>query len=138
MDGAEIGALGASLPVGIGAQMGAPASQTWIFIGDGGFGFYGFELSTAVQHNLNVKIIVGNDGHWGVERRLQLAAAGRTVATELGEIEYHNIALAMGAKARTVRNPEELDDAVDEMVSADGPYLLNIKIPRDVGRPLMN
>lgn len=137
MDGAEIGALGASLPVGIGAQMGRPAAQTWVFIGDGGFGFYGFDLSTAVEHKLSIKVIIGNDGCWGVERRLQLASFKRTVATDIREIEYHNLALAMGAKARMVQDPAELDGAVDEMVASDGPFVLNVRIPRDMGRPLM-
>lgn len=137
MDGAEIGALGASLPVGIGAQLGNPARQTWVFIGDGGVGFYGFELSTAVDYKLPLKVIIGNDSCWGVERRLQRAQYGRTVAADLPEIEYHVLAQALGAKALLVDDPSRLDDAIDQMAESDGPFVLNIKIPRDAGRPLM-
>lgn len=137
MDGAEIGALGASLPVGIGAQLGNPAQQTWVFIGDGGIGFHGFELSTAVENKLSLKVIIGNDRCWGVERRLQRAQYGRTVATDLPEIEYHALAKALGAEALLVDDPKKLDGAIDRMVQSDGPFVLNIKIPRDAGRPLM-
>jgi acetolactate synthase-1/2/3 large subunit len=137
MDGAEIGVLGASLPVGIGAQLGRPAGQTWVFIGDGGFGFYGFDLSTAVENNIALKVIIGNDACWGVERRLQRKDYGRTVAVDLPYIEYHTVARGLGAQALLVDDPAKLDGAVDTMVAAKGPFVLNIKIPRDAGRPLM-
>jgi acetolactate synthase-1/2/3 large subunit len=138
MDGAEIGALGASLPVGIGAQLGSPAKQTWVFLGDGGFGFYGFDLSTAVQNNVAVKVIVGNDRCWGVERRLQRARYGSTVATDLPDIDYGALARTLGAKGLSVSDPRYLDEAVDELVSSDGPCVLNIAIAPDAGRPVMN
>lgn len=138
MDGAEIGALGASLPVGIGAQLGNPAQQTWVFIGDGGIGFYGFEISTAVEHNLPLKIIIGNDRCWGVERRLQQKHYGRTVATSLPDIQYHALAQSLGAQALLVEDAGKLDSAIDAMVKSDGPFVLNIRITRDAGRPLMD
>lgn len=138
MDGAEIGALGASLPVGIGAQLGKPAQQTWVFIGDGGIGFYGFEISTAVENKLPLKVIIGNDRCWGVERRLQRKHYGRTVAADLPDIDYHVVAQGLGAEALLVTDPAKLDDAIDQMAQSDGPFVLNIKIPRDAGRPLMN
>lgn len=138
MDGAELGALGASLPVGIGAQLGRPAGQTWVFIGDGGFGFYGFDLSTAVENKLALKVIMGNDCCWGVERRLQRKDFGRTVAVDLPDLEYHTVARGLGAQALLVDDPARLDEAVDAMVASEGPFVLNIKIPRDAGRPLMS
>ncbi len=137
MDGAELGALGASLPVGIGAQLGRPAKETWVFIGDGGFGFYGFDLSTAVENDAAVKVIIGNDACWGVERRLQRRDYGRTVAVDLPDIEYHTIARGLGAQSLLVDDPAKLDEAVDAMVAANGPFVLDIRIPRDAGRPLM-
>lgn len=138
MDGAEIGALGASLPVGIGAQLGSPAQQTWVFIGDGGIGFYGFEISTAVESRLPLKVIIGNDSCWGVERRLQRKQYGRTVATDLPDIQYHALAQSLGARGLLVEDLGKLDSAVDEMVESDGPFVLNIRIARDAGRPLMD
>lgn len=138
MDGAEIGALGASLPVGIGAQLGRPAKQTWIFLGDGGFGFYGFDLSTAVQNKVAIKVIVGNDRCWGVERRLQRARYGSTVATDLPDIDYGALARTLGARGLSVSDPRYLDEAIDELVSSDGPCVLNIAISPDAGRPIMN
>jgi len=129
-----MGNIGVSLPVGIGAQLANPAEQTWVLIGDGGFGFHGFELSTAVEHKLPLKVIVGNDHCWGVERRLQLAHYGRTIATDLPEIRYDRIAQELGARGLHVDDPAKLDTAVDELVSTDGPAVLNVAMQRDAGR----
>lgn len=134
LDKTEMGNIGVSLPVGIGAQIARPARETWVLMGDGGFGFHGFELSTAVELDLPLKVVVGNDRCWGVERRLQLAHYGRTVATDLPDIRYDRIGAELGAKSFHVDDPEKLDRAVDEMVATPGPAVLNVALQRDAGR----
>ena len=134
LDKTEMGNIGVSIPVAIGAQLGRPAEQTWVLIGDGGFGFHGLELSTAVDLKLPLKVIVGNDRCWGVERRLQLALYGRTVATDLPDIRYDRIAQELGAKGYNVEDPAEVDAAVDELIASDGPAVLNVRMQRDAGR----
>jgi acetolactate synthase-1/2/3 large subunit len=134
LDKTEMGNIGVSLPVGIGAQIARPARETWVLMGDGGFGFHGFELSTAIERRLPVKVIVGNDHCWGVERRLQLAHYGRTAATDLPDIRYDRIGEVLGAKALHVDDPRQLDRAVDEMVATPGPVVLDVALQRDAGR----
>lgn len=134
LDKTEMGNIGVSLPVGTGAQIARPAQQTWVLMGDGGFGFHGFDLSTAVELDLPLKVVVGNDRCWGVERRLQLAHYGRTVATDLPDIRYDRIGEVLGAKSFHVDDPKQLDRAVDELVAAPGPAVLNVTLQRDAGR----
>lgn len=134
LDKTEMGNIGVSLPVGTGAQIARPAQQTWVLLGDGGFGFHGFELSTAVELGLPLKVVVGNDNCWGVERRLQLAHYGRTVATDLPAIRYDRIGEVLGARSLHVDDPKKLDSAVDELVAAPGPAVLNVAMQRDAGR----
>jgi acetolactate synthase-1/2/3 large subunit len=138
MDGAELGMLGSSLPVGIGAEMAVPADQTWVFIGDGGLNYYAWELATAVQYGVPVKVIVGNDACWGVERRLQTKHYGRTVGVDLAETRFDDFARLVGAKGFRAERPTELDHVVDAFVAAPGPAVLDVKIPRDCGRPLLD
>jgi acetolactate synthase I/II/III large subunit len=138
MDGAELGMLGASLPVGIGAQMAAPAVQTWVFIGDGGMNYYAWELATAVQYKVPIKVIVGNDACWGVERRLQAKYYGRTVAVDLEETHFDRFAQLVGAQGFRAERPEELDAVVDAFVTSSGPSVLDVRIPQDCGRPLLD
>lgn len=138
MDGAELGMLGSSLPIGIGAQMGSPVEQTWVFIGDGGMNYYSWELATAVQYKVPVKIIVGNDACWGVERRLQTKHYGMTVAVDLEETRFDHFAQLVGAEGFRVERPEDLDAVVDAFVASAGPSVLDVRIPRDCGRPLLD
>jgi len=65
---------------------------------------------------------------------LQLAHYGRTIATDLPEIRYDRIAQELGARGLHVDDPAKLDTAVDELVSTDGPAVLNVAMQRDAGR----
>lgn len=49
MDAVLLGNLGTALPLGLGAQYAFPDDPVWVFVGDGGFGFYSWELATAVE-----------------------------------------------------------------------------------------
>ena len=138
MDGAELGMLGASLPMGIGAQMAAPAEQTWVFIGDGGLHYYAWELATAVQYNVPVKVIVGNDACWGVERRLQMEHYNETVAVDLNETRFDQFAKLVGAEGFRAEQPDRLDAVIDAFIASPGPSVLDISIPKGCGRPLLD
>lgn len=136
MDAVLIGNLGGSIPLGIGCQMAHGKGQTWAFIGDGGFGFSSWDLEVAVERKLPLKIILGNDACWGVEKRLQQGAYGADVGCELREIRYDKFAEMMGATAVYVDDVKHLDEAVDRVVAASGPALLNVRIRSGAGRPL--
>lgn len=136
MDAALMGNLGGALPLGIGAQIAFPDDPVWIFIGDGGFGFYSWELATAVERKLPIKVIVGNDAAWGIEKRLQLAEYGQDVGCDLPHTRYDRYADLVGARGFHVDAPEQLDAALGAMAAHSGPCLLNVNISRLAGRPL--
>lgn len=136
MDAVLIGNLGGSIPLGIGSQIAHGKGETWAFIGDGGFGFYSWELELAVERQLPLKIILGNDACWGVEKRLQQNAYGSHVGCDLREIRYDKFAEMLGMTALHVESIDELDTAVDNLVAAPGPALLNVRIRSLAGRPL--
>ncbi|PLC49862.1 hypothetical protein CR159_11285 [Pollutimonas subterranea] len=136
MDAVLIGNLGGSLPLGIGSQIAHDAGQTWVFIGDGGFAFYSWDLEVAVQKQLPIKIILGNDAAWGIEKRLQLNEYGAHVGCELARIRYDRFAEMMGAKGFHVDRVQDLDAVIDEFIAAPGPALLNVGIREMASRPL--
>src|SRR5690606_26509837 len=110
--------------------------QTWVFIGDGGFAYYSWDLEVAVEKKLPLKIILGNDAAWGIEKRLQLNLYGEHVGCELRQIRYDRYAQMIGATGIYVDNVNDLDAAVDQLMAADGPALLNVNIRSMAGRPL--
>lgn len=136
MDAVLIGNLGGSLPLGIGSQIAHDKGQTWVFIGDGGFAFYSWDLEVAVQKQLPIKIILGNDAAWGIEKRLQLNHYGAHVGCELSEIRYDRFAEMLGAKGFHVDHIRDLDATVDQFISTPGPALLNVGIRKMASRPL--
>ena len=136
MDAVLIGTLGGSIPLGIGSQLAHGDGQTWVFIGDGGFAFYAWDLEVAVEKKLPLKIIVGNDAAWGIEKRLQLNAYGEHVGCELRDIRYDRFADMLGATGIYVDDINHLDDAVDQLMAAQGPAVLNVRIRPMAGRPL--
>jgi len=136
MDAVLIGNLGGSVPLGIGSQLAHGHGQTWVFIGDGGFAYYSWDLEVAVEKKLPLKIILGNDAAWGIEKRLQLNLYGEHVGCELRHIRYDRYAEMIGATGIYVDNVNDLDAAVDKLMAAEGPALLNVNIRSMAGRPL--
>ncbi|MCC7194146.1 MAG: thiamine pyrophosphate-binding protein [Gemmatimonadaceae bacterium] len=136
MDAVLMGNLGGALPLGIGAQLAFPDDPVWIFTGDGGFGFYSWELATAVERGLPIKVILGNDSAWGIEKRLQLDEYGEDVGCNLPYARYDRFAELVGARGFHVDSPDQLDGALDAMAAERGPCLLNVDIRRLCGRPL--
>jgi acetolactate synthase-1/2/3 large subunit len=138
MDAVLIGNLGGAIPLGIGSLVANPQGEMWVFIGDGGFGFCSWDLEVAVERKLPLKIILGNDAGWGVEKRLQSKAYGKHVGCELRDVRYDKFADLIGAKGFFVEQRRELDAVVDAFVQAEGPALLNVKIRQEAGRPLID
>lgn len=138
MDGSALGTLGPALPMGIATQMAYPDDPVWVFQGDGGFTYSAWELSTAVEQDLPIKVIVGHDAAWGIELRLQLAEYNHAVACELPNTRMDKFAELVGAKGIFVDHPDDLDGAVDELMAADKPCVLNAAIPQLTSRPLVD
>ena len=135
MDGGALGNLGGALPLAIGAQIAAGSSSVWAFTGDGGFGFHGWELSTAVERDLPLKIILGNDNCWGTEKRLQRMEFGRDIACDLPAIRYDKFAHLLGVSAFHAATETELTRAIDRFAASRGPSLLQIDLAPLAGRP---
>ena len=91
-----LGTIGASLPNGIALKLAHPDKPVAIITGDGALGFYIAEMDTAVRYKLPLVLIVGNDAGWGLERELQGAVEGTTVACELRSTRYDRIMEGFG------------------------------------------
>ena len=122
--------LGAGLPFANAVQLARPESRVILLTGDGGFGFYGFELHTTGLLGLPIKVVMGNDGLWGTERRFQTVAYGaeRIFGIEVGGFPYDKYAQLFGAWGAQVSERSELGTALEELMRHEGPGLLNVSI----------
>ncbi len=126
------GTMGFGLPASIGAQLAAPDRQVLVFIGDGGFQMTLQELGVLAQWNIPVKIIILDNEHLGMVRQWQeLFFERRYSAVELQNPDFIKIAEGFGVMGKKVVDPNEIDDAIQEMLAYDGPYLLHVMVEKE-------
>lgn len=119
------GTMGFGLPAAIGATFGAPDRTVCMFCGDGGLQMTIQELGTIMEQGAPVKIILLNNNYLGNVRQWQaMFFGGRYSFTPMLNPDYQQIAAAYGIPARRVMTREELHEAIAEMLTTDGPFLL--------------
>jgi acetolactate synthase-1/2/3 large subunit len=115
------GCMGVAIPYGLGAKVAKPGAQVIALSGDGSFGMNGFEIDTAVRHNLPVLIVVNNNGGW--------CAEGLMFGRELGFGRYEKVAEALGAYGEYVERPQDIRPALEraaKAVAGGKPAVINV------------
>lgn len=127
-----LGTMGFGLPASIGAQIGAKNRTVVCFVGDGGFQMTLQELGTIVQNKLPIKIIILNNNFLGMVRQWQeLFFDSRYSFTELQNPDFVAIARGFGMTAQKVESREELPQAVECMMTHQGPFLLEAVVQKE-------
>ncbi|GAA1324327.1 thiamine pyrophosphate-dependent enzyme [Leucobacter albus] len=118
------GAMGFGLPAGIAAAHGNPHRPVYVFAGDGCFTMALPELSLLVESDLNLTIIVVNNGAYGTIRMHQdRAYPGRESGTALKNPNFSALAQAYGLQAQRVST---VDEFIAFQQSATGPRLIEV------------
>jgi acetolactate synthase-1/2/3 large subunit len=124
------GALGYGFATSLGAKVGKPDVPVVSINGDGGFGYSMSELSTMVQHDIPVVVIVFNDGAFGNVKRIQVQdMGGRELASDLVNPDYLKLASAFGIAGRRAENADQLRIALREAIAANEPALIEVPVP---------
>ncbi len=127
-----LGTMGYGLPAAMGAQLAAPERTVVTMIGDGGFQMTIQELGTIAQNKLPVKIVLLNNNFLGMVRQWQqLFFEKRYSFTELINPDFLMIAKGFGIEGQKVTQRENLEQAIQEMVDFDGPYLLEVVVEKE-------
>lgn len=120
-----LGTMGFGLPAAIGATFGRPDRTVCVFMGDGGLQMNLQELGTIMEQKAPVKIILLNNNYLGNVRQWQAMFFGRRYSfTPMLNPDYMKIADAYEIPSRRVIERAELEDAINEMLHTDGPFLL--------------
>lgn len=127
-----LGTMGFGLPAAIGAKIGAPDRDVCLFVGDGGLQMTSQELCTIYQSQVGVKIVLMNNGFLGMVRQWQeLFYDHRYSFTELTNPNFELLAAANRIPYRCVERHEDLDDAIAQMHSTEGPFFLEVRVQRE-------
>ena len=132
------GSLGWGLPAALGAKCGVPDRPVVCWTGDGGMWYHIGELETAVRYGINAVIVVHNNGGLNQDRRGDEAAYEGREGGNSGELwrfndtNFAQIAESMGALGIRVTDPNRINSALDQAVSANRPAVVDIVSDGDV------
>ena len=120
-----LGTMGFGLPAAIGAKVANPDKTVIVFMGDGGFQMNIQELGTILQSNVGVKMVLMNNSWLGMVRQWQeLFYDKRYSFTHLANPDFQKVAQAYGIPSARVTSLDDLDGAIEQMLSTDGAFLL--------------
>ena len=94
--------------------------------GDGGFGQYLAELTTAVKYGMNITHVLLDNEQLGKITKEQRAAEMAVWQTSLVNPDFAAYAELCGARGIRVERRDELDAAIAEALAFDGPALVHV------------
>ncbi len=124
------GTMGFALPAALGAKFARPDVPVWCVAGEGGFVMTAQELSVAVEHQLDVKIVLLNNFSLGMVRQFQDDFYGGVRSqVELTHMpDFVKLSEAYGMPARRVEKFEDIAPSFDAAESTKGPFLIDFRI----------
>jgi acetolactate synthase-1/2/3 large subunit len=124
------GTMGYGLPAAIGAQVAHPDKTVVCVSGDASVLMNIQELSTAMQHETPVKVVLCNNGYMGMVRQWQeLIHGGRYSHSYNASLpDFVAVARGFGWGAARVDDPAQLDEALATCLAHPGPYFLDVAV----------
>ncbi len=118
--------VGYSFPTALEVKVAQPDRPVVCMVGDGGFLFNASELSTAVQHGINVTTVVfRNDSYGNVARDLD-SEFGGTYGTDLHNPDLVKFAESFGAAGMRAAHPMELATLLPAALECDAPVIIDV------------
>ena len=122
-----LGSIGFGYPAALGAWAAAPSRPIVAVTGDGGFGQYLAEVTTAVKYGIPVRHVLLDNGVLGKISKEQRAAEYDVWQTSLHNPDFAAFATLCGATGIRVDDVADLDDAFEQLFAADGPATAAIR-----------
>jgi pyruvate dehydrogenase (quinone) len=124
------GTMANAMPQAIGVQAADRARQVVTLSGDGGLSMLMGDMLTLRQLELNIKIVVFNNGALGFVEQEMKAAGIENYGTAFRSQNYADIANATGIRGWRVDMPEQVKPALAEAFAHPGPALIDVAVAR--------
>jgi pyruvate oxidase len=122
-----LGSIGFAYPAAIGAWAAVGDRRKVIAVsGDGGFGQYLAELTTAVKHTMDITHVLVDNGQLGKISKEQRAGEWVVWETSLVNPDFSEYARICGALGLKVSDASQLDDAIAHGLAHPGPALIHV------------
>jgi acetolactate synthase-1/2/3 large subunit len=134
-----IGAMGYAIPAALAAKLVHPDRQVIAVTGDGGFGMAMNGLMTARDEDIPITVLVLNNSALGWVMHGQ---GNRVIASQFSDMNFADIANAMGIRGIRVEEPRQLSAALAESLDAGTASVIDVVTSleptfRDVTSPLL-
>ena len=132
MTSGGLGTMGYGFPASIGVQMAHPDALVINVAGEASWLMNMQEMGTAVQYRLPVKQFILNNERLGMVRQWQELLHGERYSHSWSEAlpDFVKLAEAFGAKGIYCDNPDDLDDAIMEMINHPGPVIFDCLVEK--------
>jgi thiamine pyrophosphate-dependent acetolactate synthase large subunit-like protein len=121
-----LGSIGFAFPAAMGAWAAAPDRKIIAVAGDGGFGQYLAEFTTAVKYDMNITLVLLNNFELAKISREQRGGNFHVWQTGLTNPNFARFAENCGGLGMRVQQPEALRAALEQAFAYDGPSLVEI------------
>jgi acetolactate synthase-1/2/3 large subunit len=130
MTSGGLGTMGYGLPAALGVQIAHPDSLVIDIAGDASVQMTMQEMSCAVQYNAPIKIFILNNQYMGMVRQWQQLLHGNRLSNSYTEAmpDFVKLAEAYGGHGIRCEKPDELDDAIQEMIDVKKPVLFDCRV----------
>jgi acetolactate synthase-1/2/3 large subunit len=133
MTSGGLGTMGYGLPAAVGVQVAHPESLVIDIAGDASVLMTMQEMSTAVQHELPIKVFILNNEWMGMVRQWQQLLHGERYSHSYSASlpDFVKLAEAYGGVGLRAEHPDELDDAIREMISVNRPVIFDCRVTKE-------
>ncbi len=135
-----LGTMGFGFPAAMGAKFAKPDELVVAVCGDGSFQMNFQELATAVENNLDLKIIVLNNKHHGMVRQWQTLFFNCNYSASKFEVtpDFVKLAQSFGAKGLRAVRPDEVEPTLKEGLNMEGVVLMEMVVdPEEMVYPMI-
>jgi acetolactate synthase-1/2/3 large subunit len=132
MTSGGLGTMGYGVPASIGVQIAHPDALVINVAGEASWLMTMQEMGTAVQYRLPVKQFILNNERLGMVRQWQELLHGERYSHSWSEAlpDFVKLAEAFGCKGIKCDDPDDLDDAIREMLAYDGPVIFDCLVEK--------
>ena len=129
-----LGSIGFALPAALGAwaAVWGRGRQVVAVAGDGGFGQYAMELTTAVRHEMDITVVLLDNSELGKISKEQRAGSFDVWQTGLVNPDFAGFARSCGALGIGVADRSQLDEALSAALGHRGPALVHVRSDVDL------
>src|SRR5690606_3351456 len=137
------GSLGVGIPGALGVRLARPDKTVIGFTGDGGSMYTIQALWTAARYNIPAKFVICNNQsymllklniiqYWRDQINEPMRDFPQSFDLDRPVVDFATLSRSMGVPALCVDHPDQVEDAVRQMMAHDGPFLIDMVISNAV------